>query len=174
MINEQVNEEWISDKTRFIFDGLKSQRLDRPYIRKAGKLQPASWTEALAAVAAKIKKAKADKIGAIAGDLSIVEEMYAMKALMDQIGSPNMDCREPGSVLDPSNGRASYIFNSTIDGIEDADAIMLIGTNPRIEATILNARIRKRYKAGDCQSAWSVNRPICATNMRILAMAPKR
>jgi NADH-quinone oxidoreductase subunit G len=151
VINEQVNEEWISDKTRFIFDGLKSQRLDRPYIRKAGKLQPVSWNEALAAVAAKIKKTKADKIGAIAGDLSSVEDMYAMKALMDQISSSNMDCREPGSVLDPSKGRASYIFNSTIDGIEDADAIMLIGTNPRIEATILNARIRKRYKAGDCQ-----------------------
>ncbi len=148
--NDNVNEEWISDKTRFVFDGLRTQRLDRPYMRKGGRLQPVSWTEALAAVAAKVKATKPGKIGAIAGDLASVEDMYALKALMGQIGSPNIDCREPGNVLDPSKGRATYIFNSTIDGIEEADAIMLIGTNPRIEATVLNARIRKRYRAGDC------------------------
>ncbi|MGB7286473.1 MAG: NADH-quinone oxidoreductase subunit NuoG [Salaquimonas sp.] len=149
VINEAVNEEWISDKTRFVFDGLKTQRLDQPYIRKSGKLQPATWTEALAAVASKVKAAKANKIGAVAGDLASVEDIYSLKKLMEQIGSPNMDCRPEGSVLDPAKGRASYIFNTTIDGIEDADAIMLIGTNPRKEAPILNARIRKRYTQGD-------------------------
>jgi NADH-quinone oxidoreductase subunit G len=149
VINEQVNEEWISDKTRFVWDGLKSQRLDQPYIRKGGKLVPASWSEALGAVAARIKRTKTAKIGAIAGELSSVEDMYAMKKLMQQIGSTNLDCRPAGSVLDPAKGRASYIFNSTIDGIEKADAIMLIGTNPRKEATVLNARIRKRYTKGD-------------------------
>jgi len=147
--NEQVNEEWISDKTRFVWDGLKTQRLDQPYIRKGGKLVPASWNEALSAVAARVKRTKADKIGAIAGELSSVEDIYALKKLMQQIGSPNMDCRPVGSALDPAKGRASYLFNSTIDGIEQADAIMLIGTNPRKEAAVLNARIRKRYTMGD-------------------------
>ncbi len=149
VINEAVNEEWISDKTRFVWDGLKTQRLDQPYVRKGGKLQPATWTEALSEVAARVKSASAAKIGAIAGDLAAVEDIYALKKLMEQIGSPNMDCRPEGSVLDPANGRASYLFNSTIDGIEDADAIMLIGTNPRKEAPIMNARIRKRYTKGD-------------------------
>lgn len=149
VMNEEVNEEWISDKTRFVFDGLKTQRLDQPYIRKAGKLKPVRWSEALSAVAAKIKATKANKIGAIAGDLSSVEDIYALKTLMMGIGSPNMDCRPAGSALDPSKGRASYLLNSTIDGIEEADAIMLIGTNPRKEAPILNARIRKRNNRGD-------------------------
>lgn len=148
-LNEAVNEEWISDKTRFIWDGLRTQRLDQPYIRKNGKLVPASWSEALNAVATKVKAAKPSKVGAIAGDLSSVEDMYAMKQLMAQLGSANMDCRPVGSVLDPSKGRASYIFNTTIEGIEEADAIMLIGTNPRKEAPIINARIRKRYVEGD-------------------------
>lgn len=148
-LNEAVNEEWISDKTRFIWDGLRTQRLDQPYVRKNGKLVPATWSEALNAVAAKVKAAKPSKIGAIAGDLASVEDMYAMKSLMAQLGSTNMDCREEGSVLDPSKGRASYIFNTTIEGIEEADAIMLIGTNPRKEAPIINARIRKRYTQGD-------------------------
>lgn len=148
-LNEAVNEEWISDKTRFIWDGLRTQRLDQPYLRKNGKLVPVSWSEALGAVAAKVKAAKPSKIGAIAGDLSSVEDMYAMKQLLAQLGSSNMDCREVGSVLDPSKGRASYIFNTTIEGIEEADAILLIGTNPRKEAPIINARIRKRYTQGD-------------------------
>ncbi|MEZ5880012.1 MAG: NADH-quinone oxidoreductase subunit NuoG [Nitratireductor sp.] len=147
--NDAVNEEWISDKTRFIFDGLKSQRLDRPYVRKAGKLQPASWGEALDAVAKAVNSTRPHKVGAIAGDLASVEDIYALKKFMTGIGSANMDCREPGSVLDPARGRASYLFNSGIDGIEEADAIMLIGTNPRKEAPVLNSRIRKRWRQGD-------------------------
>ncbi|MEP1207881.1 MAG: NADH-quinone oxidoreductase subunit NuoG [Rhizobiaceae bacterium] len=152
-INEAVNEEWISDKTRFIWDGLKTQRLDRPYIRKNGKLTAASWSEAFAAIAEKVNATDAANIGAIAGDLASVEEIYALRELMTSLGSPNMDCREENSALDPSLGRSSYIFNSTIDGIEDADAIMLIGTNPRKEAAVLNSRIRKRWRTGELQVA---------------------
>ena len=147
-INEAVNEEWISDKTRFIWDGLKSQRLDRPYLRENGQLRPASWAEAFAAIAAKVKAAKPERIGALAGQLAGVEEMFALKALLTALGSTNLDARFPGSPLHPANGRASYLFNATIAGIEEADAILLIGTNPRKEAAVLNARIRKRYLKG--------------------------
>ncbi|MCG6857394.1 MAG: NADH-quinone oxidoreductase subunit NuoG [Salaquimonas sp.] len=146
-VNELVNEEWISDKTRFVWDGLDTQRLDRPYVKKGGRLQAASWPDALAAVARQVKKTKADKIGAIAGDLATVEEMYALKKLMTSLGSASLDCREPGSVLDPARGRASYLFNATIDGIEDSDALLIIGANPRLEASVLNTRIRKRFRA---------------------------
>jgi len=146
--NDAVNEEWISDKTRYIWDGLKTQRLDRPYIRRDGTLTPASWAEALALVAEKINAAAPDRVGAIAGDLAGAEEMYALKDLMGRIGSPNIDCRQDGSALHPSHGRASYLFNSTVEGIEDADAILLVGTNPRLEAPVLNARIRRRYLSG--------------------------
>jgi len=145
-VNEAINEEWISDKTRFVWDGLKSQRLDRPYVRKAGKLQPASWEEALAAVAARIKKA-GNKVGAIAGDLAAVEEMYALKALLASIGSGMTDVRPAMSGIDPSMPRSAYIFNPTIAGIEEADAILIIGSNPRKEAAVLNARIRKTWRA---------------------------
>ncbi|MFY8116036.1 MAG: NADH-quinone oxidoreductase subunit NuoG, partial [Rhabdaerophilum sp.] len=148
-INEAVNEEWISDKTRFIWDGLKTQRLDRPYLRENGALRPASWAEAFAAIAAKVRAAKPERIGAVAGQLAGVEEMFALKALMTALGSANLDCRYPGSPLHPKNGRASYLFNATIAGIEEADAILLIGTNPRKEAAVLNARIRKRYLKGN-------------------------
>ena len=147
--NDAVNEEWISDKTRFIWDGLRTQRLDRPYVKKGGKLKPATWAEALEAVAKQVKSTKPAKVGAIAGDLASVEEIFALKKLMETIGSANMDCREPGSVLDPASGRASYIFNSTIDGIEESDALLIIGANPRIEAAVLNARIRKRFRMGE-------------------------
>ncbi len=147
-VNEDVNEEWISDKTRFVWDGLKTQRLDRPYIRENGKLRPASWQEAFGAIVARVKTTAPERIGALAGQLAAVEDMYALKALMTSLGSSNMDARYPGSPLDPKKGRASYIFNSTIAGIEEADAIMLIGTNPRREAAVLNARIRKRHVRG--------------------------
>jgi NADH-quinone oxidoreductase subunit G len=147
-LNEAVNEEWISDKTRFIWDGLKTQRLDRPYLRENGTLRPATWAEAFAAIAAKVKAAKPERIGALAGQLAGVEEIFALKSLLGALGSKNMDCRYPGSPLHPANGRASYLFNSTIAGIEEADAILLIGTNPRKEAAVLNARIRKRYLKG--------------------------
>ncbi|MCO5164426.1 MAG: NADH-quinone oxidoreductase subunit NuoG [Mesorhizobium sp.] len=148
-INEEVNEEWISDKTRFIWDGLRTQRLDRPYVRNAGKLVAASWAEAFAAIRDAVSKTSAAKIGAIAGDLAAVEEMYALKLLMASLGSPNIDCRQDGSALDPANGRASYVFNPTIEGIERADALLIIGANPRYEASVLNARIRKRWRMGN-------------------------
>jgi NADH-quinone oxidoreductase, chain G len=145
-INEDINEEWISDKTRFVWDGLKAQRLDRPYVRKNGKLQSATWDEALAAVASRIKKA-GNKVGAIAGDLAAVEEMYALKGLLASIGSGMTDVRPAMSGIDPSMPRSAYIFNPTIAGIEQADAILIIGTNPRKEAALVNARIRKTWRA---------------------------
>ena len=148
-LNEAVNEEWISDKTRFIFDGLKTQRLDRPFIRVNGKLQSASWQEAFAAIADKVKATKPARIGALAGQLAAVEDMFALKSLMDSLGVSNIDARFPGAPLHPKYGRASYVFNSTIAGIEDADAIIIIGSNPRLESPVLNARIRKRYVRGD-------------------------
>jgi NADH-quinone oxidoreductase subunit G len=147
-VNEAINEEWISDKTRFIWDGLKSQRLDRPYVRQNGKLKPASWDEAFAAVAKAIKASGGgNKVGAIAGDLAAVEDMYALKALMTSLGSGMTDCRPAMSGIDPSMPRAAYIFNPTIAGIEEADAILIIGSNPRREASVLNARIRKAWRA---------------------------
>jgi NADH-quinone oxidoreductase subunit G len=148
-VNDAINEEWISDKTRHIVDGLKTQRLDRPYLRVDGQLRPASWVEAFAAIAGKVAAAAPSRIGAIVGDLATVEEMFALKALLTKLGSPNIDCRQDGSKLHPKFGRASYLFNSTIAGIDQADAILIVGSNPRHEASVLNARIRKRWlKAG--------------------------
>ena len=147
-VNEAINEEWISDKTRFIWDGLRTQRLDRPYVRKDGRLQAASWQEAFGAIRNAVSGVAGDKIGAIAGDLASVEEMYALKELLASLGSTNVDCRQDGTALDPSNGRASYLFNATIEGIEQADALLIIGANPRYEAAVLNARIRKRWRRG--------------------------
>ena len=146
-LNEDVNEEWISDKARFCVDGLKRQRLDRPYVRVKGKLQPATWPEAFAAVAKAVKGKQGREIAAIAGDQADCESMLLLKELMIGLGSANMDCRQDGSKVDPGQ-RASYIFNSTIAGIEDADALLIVGANPRWEAPVLNARIRKRYLMG--------------------------
>ncbi|MDR7146723.1 NADH-quinone oxidoreductase subunit NuoG [Rhizobium sp. BE258] len=147
-VNDQINEEWISDKSRFIWDGLKTQRLDRPYVRKSGRLQPATWAEAFGAIKTAVAGTTGEKIGAIAGDLSTVEEMYALQELVKSLGSENLDCRQDGAALDPSLGRASYLFNPTIQGIEEADALLIIGANPRFEAAVLNARIRKRWRRG--------------------------
>ncbi|HTS41411.1 MAG TPA: NADH-quinone oxidoreductase subunit NuoG [Xanthobacteraceae bacterium] len=147
-VNDDVNEEWISDKTRHVVDGLRTQRLDQPYVRENGRLKPATWSAAFAAVAAKIKATKSERIGAIAGDLATVEEMFALKDLMGRLGSKNIDARQDGSALDPAWGRASYLFNATIAGIEKADALLIVGANPRREAAVLNARIRKRWRAG--------------------------
>ena len=147
-VNEAINEEWISDKSRFIWDGLKTQRLDRPYVRKDGRLQPASWGEAFGAIKQAVAATNGQKIGAIAGDLASVEEMFALKSLLASLGSANVDCRQDGAALDPSLGRASYLFNSTIEGIEQADALLIVGSNPRYEAAVLNARIRKRWRRG--------------------------
>ncbi len=148
-INEAINEEWISDKTRYVADGLRTQRLDRPFVRVDGKLKAASWPDAFTAIKQAVDAAAPEKIGAIAGDLAACEEMFALKQLVESLGSANIDCRQDGAKLDPSKGRASYIFNPTITGIEDADALLIIGANPRFEATVLNARIRKRWRLGD-------------------------
>jgi NADH-quinone oxidoreductase subunit G len=146
-INDDVNEEWISDKTRHVVDGLKVQRLDQPYLREGGQLRPASWPEAFAAIRERVAHAHPDGIGAIAGDLAAVEEMFALKELMQRMGVRNIDARQDGSKLDPRWGRAAYLFNATIAGIENADAILIVGSNPRKEAPVLNARIRKRWRA---------------------------
>jgi NADH-quinone oxidoreductase subunit G len=147
-MNELVNEEWISDKTRYCVDGLRTQRLDRPYVRVDGRLRPVGWQEAFAAIAGRISGTPGPRIGAIAGDLASVEEIFALKLLMQSLGSPNIDCRQDGVALDPSLGRGSYIFNATIAGIESADALLIVGSNPRKEAPVLNARIRKRWRLG--------------------------
>jgi NADH-quinone oxidoreductase subunit G len=146
--NDDVNEEWISDKTRHVVDGLRTQRLDQPYIRVDGKLKAASWQEAFAAIAVKVRATSGNKVGAIVGDLAGVEEMFALKSLIASLGSANIDARQDGSAFDPKWGRASYLFNATIAGIDKADALLIIGSNPRREAPVLNARIRKRWRAG--------------------------
>ena len=146
--NDAVNEEWISDKTRYVADGLRTQRLDQCYVRRDGKLQPASWNEAFAAIAERIGATAGAKLGAIAGDLAAAEEMYALKDLMTRLGSAHLECRQDGAMLDPKLGRGAYVFNSTISGIDEADALLLIGANPRLEATVLNARIRRRWRTG--------------------------
>jgi NADH-quinone oxidoreductase subunit G len=147
-VNDAINEEWISDKTRHVVDGLKTQRLDRPYVRVDGRLSPASWADAFSVIARKVSAASPSRIGAIVGDLATVEEMFALKSLLGKLGSPNIDCRQDGSKLHPKFGRASYLFNSTIAGIDQADAILIVGSNPRHEAPVLNARIRKRWLKG--------------------------
>jgi NADH-quinone oxidoreductase subunit G len=146
--NDAVNEEWISDKTRHVADGLRTQRLDEPYVRVNGKLSPATWDQALAVAADKIKAANPARIGAIVGDLAGAEEMFALKDLFERLGSKNVDCRQDGAKFDPGSGRGGYTFGSTIEGIEQADCILLVGTNPRLEAAVLNARILKRHKMG--------------------------
>jgi NADH-quinone oxidoreductase subunit G len=146
-LNEDINEEWISDKTRFACDGLKRQRLDQPYVRRDGKLQPASWDDAFAAIAERVKSSSGDRIAAIAGDLADCEAMQSLADLIKALGSPHMDCRQDGAKLDAST-RAAYLFNTTIAGIENADACLLVGTNPRHEAPIINARLRKRAILG--------------------------
>jgi NADH-quinone oxidoreductase subunit G len=146
-LNEEINEEWISDKTRFACDGLRHQRLDTPYVRENGKLKATTWNEAFAAIAGRVKGLDGNRIAAIAGDLVDCESMAALKDMMTGLGSPHIDCRQDGAKL-AAAPRASYLFNSSILGIEEAGACLLIGTNPRIEAPVLNARIRKCHQAG--------------------------
>ena len=148
--HEDVNEEWISDKTRFVWDGLRTQRLDQPFVRDLGKLRPATWDEALSRAGAKLKAAAPERVGILLGDLVAAEEAFALKQLALKMGIANIDCRQDGSPLGEHGGRAGYLFNSTIVGIEEADAIMLLGCNPRLEAPVLNARIRKRLNKGGC------------------------
>ncbi len=151
-INDDINEELISDKTRFSYDGLKYQRLDIPMIRKGNLLEIASWEEALETLANKIKKSAPDKIGAIAGDLTDVETMLITKEMLKNLGSNNFDCRQDGSLVD-NKYRSLYTFNTTISGIESADVCLVIGSNPRHEATVLNARIRKAHLYNDLKIA---------------------
>ena len=148
-LNDDVNEEWIADKTRHAIDGLRHQRLDRPYVRKGGKLVEATWNDAFAAIAAKLAGLDGKKIAAIVGDQCDAEAMVALKDLMAALGSLNIDCRQDGAKLD-GGPRGSYIFNAGVRGIDQADAILLIGSNPRWESPVLNARIRKRYLHGRC------------------------
>ena len=151
--NEDVNEEWLGDKSRFAVDGLKRRRLDRPWIRVDGKLRPATWPDAFGTIAAKLRGLAGDRVGAIAGDLCDAESMMALKDLLAALGSSNMDCRQDGAALPPGR-REHYAFNTTVAGIEEADAILLIGSNPRREAPVLNARIRKRLNMGPCPIAY--------------------
>jgi NADH-quinone oxidoreductase subunit G len=146
-VNEAVNEEWISDKTRHVVDGLRTQRLDRPYIRENGQLRVATWPEAFEAITAKAGRIDGKRIGAVAGDLAAVEEMFALKDLLAKCGSANLAV-QGGDAFDPRGGRASYIFNPSIAGIEQADALLIVGANPRKEAAVLNTRIRKRWRSG--------------------------
>ena len=142
--NDEINEEWISDKTRYACDGLMRQRLDRPYVREGGKLRTASWAEAFAAVAAKIKGASPDRIGVIAGDLQDAESMKAALDLFGGLGVKSLDCRQDGAKIG-EGPRENWLFNSTIAGLDDCDALLLVGANPRLEAPVLNARIRKNW-----------------------------
>ena len=144
-LNEEINEEWLGDKSRLAIDGLKRQRLDKPYIRENGKLRAASWDEAFAAIAKRLDGVKGERIAALSGDLVDVESQFMLKELMAKLGSRNLDCRQDGANFDVHQ-RAGYLFNSTIAGIEEADAVLIIGCNPRVEAPLINARIRKRWR----------------------------
>ena len=152
-INDEVNEEWLGDKSRQSLDGLKRRRLDRPWVRRDGRLQPASWAEAFTAIAERLRAVPADRIGAIAGDLCDAESMVALKDLMAALGSANLDCRQDGAAFDASR-REFYLFNSSVAGIDEADAILILGSNPRRESPVLNARIRKRSAQGHCPVAY--------------------
>ena len=142
--HDGVNEEWISDKTRFIWDGLSRQRLDRPYIRENGKLRPASWNEALAKAAEALKGA--EKAAGLVGDLTPVEAAFALKQLIEGLGGA-VECRTDGGRL-PAGNRSAYVGTARIEDIDDAKFIQLIGTNPRDESPVLNARIRKAWLNG--------------------------
>jgi NADH-quinone oxidoreductase subunit G len=145
-LNEDVNEEWLADKSRFAMDGLKRRRLDRPWMREGGKLRPATWPEAFGVIAKRLGGLDGARIGAIAGDLVDAESVLALRDLMASLGSPNTDCRQDGAALNATR-RDFYCFNSGIAGIDETDAVLLIGTNPRHEAPLINARIRKRWLA---------------------------
>jgi NADH-quinone oxidoreductase subunit G len=141
--NEKINEEWISDKTRHACDGLKNQRLDTPYEKRKNKFEKISWKETYIKIFEKISKTSSDKIAGITGDMTNMETLYAIKEFFEKtIKSKNLDSRTENYYVNSSN-RSNYIFNSKIEGIEETDLIILIGTNPRYEATILNSRIRK-------------------------------
>lgn len=146
-VHEGINEEWLSDVSRYAVDGLQRQRLDQPYVRENGRLRVASWDEALDVVAGKLTAAAADRIGVIAGDLQDAESMKAALDLFRALGSANTDCRQDGSALG-HGPRESWLFNSGLGGIEAADAVLIVGANLRTEAPLLNTRLRKAWLAG--------------------------
>ena len=173
-LNEEVNEEWLGDKSRHACDGLKTQRLDRPYVRKDGKLVAVSWEEALATVAAKLKGLSGEQIAAVTGNLTDVESMLALKDLMVSLGSPNLECRQDGAKINPAD-RASYIMNTGIAALEQADAVLIIGTDIRREAPLVNTRLRKAYlknglKAFNVGAAFDLTYPVTelGTNPQVL------
>ncbi|RMB08839.1 NADH-quinone oxidoreductase subunit NuoG [Eilatimonas milleporae] len=141
-LNEDVNEEWISDKTRFVYDGLRKRRLDRPYVRKRGKLEEASWPEAFDVIRKQLKDLKGNQIAGLVGDLTDMEAMVALKDLLGALGSKRIEGRQDGSKLE-AGARSGYLLNPGLAGVEDADFLLMIGCNPRAEAPILNVRIRK-------------------------------
>ncbi len=150
-VHEDVNEEWISDKTRHAVDGLAKNRLDRPYVRKGGKLQEASWSEAFDLIASKINGLSGDQIAGLVGDLCDAESMYAFKQMMDSLGA-GIDCRQDGSKVGAKH-RVGYLFNSGVAGLDQADAVLLVGSNPRHESPVLNARLRQRWLTRQCKVA---------------------
>jgi NADH-quinone oxidoreductase subunit G len=146
-LHEDINEEWLSDKSRFSYDGLKRRRLDVPMVKRDGKLREVSWRDAFGAIRARLEGVAGERIAAIVGDLVDCEAMVVLKELMAALESPHLDCRQDGARLDPK-ARCGYLFNTTIAGIEQADLCLLIGTNPRFEASLVNTRLRKRWRQG--------------------------
>jgi NADH-quinone oxidoreductase subunit G len=142
--HDGVNEEWISDKSRYVWDGLRRQRLDRPYLRRDGRLQPVGWAEALEAAAAALA---AGPVAGLAGDLAPVEAIYSLKRLLDGLPEARTECRTDGAAL-PAGNRSGYVGTAAIAEIDRAERILLIGTNPRDEMPVLNARIRKAWLSG--------------------------
>ena len=147
-LNEDINEEWIADKSRNSCDGLKYQRLDTPLVKKNGVLESSTWGEAFEVIRERLISLNPNQIAALAGDLVDCESIMVLKDFMSKIGVQNLDCRQDGSLIDRRH-RSLYIFNSTINGIDDSDCLLLLGTNPRKEAPIINARIRKRFLRGN-------------------------
>jgi NADH dehydrogenase (ubiquinone) Fe-S protein 1 len=155
-LNDDVNEEWINDKTRFACDGLKTQRLTIPLVRREGKFEPASWEQALTEIghAFQTLAPKGNEFKAIAGPLTEVESLVAMKDLANKLGSENLALDQPAGSQPIAHGidvRSNYLFNSKIWGIESTDCILLVGTNPRHEAAVMNARIRKQWLRSDLE-----------------------
>jgi NADH-quinone oxidoreductase subunit G len=151
-IHDGVNEEWLSDKSRYAIDGLLRRRLDRPYVRINGRLQEATWAEAFTAVAAKLGDSSPERVGVVAGDLQDAESLKAALDLFGGAGVPNLDCRQDGAATG-GGAREAHLFNTTVMGLERADAFLLIGTNPRLEAPVLNVRIRKAASLNDAPVA---------------------
>ncbi|MES2729668.1 MAG: NADH-quinone oxidoreductase subunit NuoG [Pseudomonadota bacterium] len=147
-LHEDVNEEWLNDRSRYAYDGLKNSRLDRPYVRdtRTGPLRESTWEEALQRAGHCLSTTPSDKISAFVGPLADVDSMVALKDVMQSLGVTALECRDEGAQFDASH-RAGYLFNTTITGLENADAVLLIGTNPKWEATLVNARIRKAWRA---------------------------